>query len=127
MPAAIETTASVDVHGDRRQPSADDTDRLESDAMFARPRRGKQRAGLHCDAQPRLVLEHPLPDDAFQGQTRVADLDLWSHLETKFADQLRVLREAIVENHAGSRDGVLAAGPLARAYTLWVRGSTARL
>jgi hypothetical protein len=48
----------------------------------------------------------------FRGQTRVADLDLWTHLETKLADQLQVLREAIVENHTGRRDGVLAAGPL---------------
>src|SRR5437667_433047 len=35
MPHPVETTASVDVHGDRRQPAAHDPDRLESDAMLA--------------------------------------------------------------------------------------------
>src|SRR5207247_4972132 len=63
-------------------------------------------------APPWLVLEHSLLDDALQGQGRIRDLDLWTHLETKLTDQLHVLGEAIVENDAGCRDGVLATGPL---------------
>ena len=36
MPEPVETTASIDVHGDRGQLAAHDPDRLEADAMIAR-------------------------------------------------------------------------------------------
>src|SRR2546426_7300967 len=94
LPVPVETTASVDVQRDGRQLSAHDTDRLESDAMFVRKRRRKQRAGLHGDAQPWLLLEHPLLEDAFQGQARVSDFDLRTHIETKLADHLQPLRRS---------------------------------
>jgi len=35
-PAPVETTASVDVHGDRSQLAAHDADDFESDAIFVR-------------------------------------------------------------------------------------------
>src|SRR5437870_2960690 len=68
---SIEAAATVDVHRDRRQLSADDTDRLEPDAVLVKERRRQQRSGFDRKAHAWLVLEHALLQDAFQEQPRI--------------------------------------------------------
>ena len=60
----VETSATVDVERDRRELSAHDPDGLESDAALVRKGRWKQGPGLDCDAEPGLVLQHSLLEDA---------------------------------------------------------------
>src|SRR5215470_12292576 len=86
LPAPVETASPIDVHHDRRQLRAHDTDRLESDTAFAVKRRREQRAGLHRDTGPWLVLKHSLFEDCLDKQPRVNDVDVLTHVETKLAD-----------------------------------------
>src|SRR3989449_10526346 len=106
---SIEAAATVDVHRDRRDLSADDTDRLDSDAMLVRKSRREQQPGFNRKAHAFLFLEHPFLHYALQGQSRVGDFELRAGLDAKLSDRLPVLREAIVEHHARRGDRVFPA------------------
>src|SRR5262249_4647444 len=112
LPGPVEAAASVDVQRDRLQLAAHDPDRFETDAALARQCRRSQRPRLYRDAHARFVLEHALLQDAFERHTRIRELDVGALLEIEFAYELDVLRDAIVENDVGRRDGVLTAGPV---------------
>src|SRR3989454_10165966 len=109
---SIETAATVDVHRDRRDLSADNTDRLESDAMLVRKGSKAAAAGFDRNADAFFFLEHAFLEHAFQEQPRIGDLEVGAALDTELADRLPVLREAIVEDHARRGDRVLPASPL---------------
>src|SRR3989449_5065286 len=109
---SIETAATVDVHRDRRDLSADNADRLESDAMLVRKGRRQQRPGFDRNADAFFFLERAFLEHAFQEQPRIGDLEVGAALDTELADRLPVLREAIVEDHARRGDRVLPASPL---------------
>ena len=72
----IEAAATVDVHRDRPDLSADDTDRLDADAMLAKTSRRQQQPGFNRKAHAFLSLEDPFLQYALQGQSRVGDLEL---------------------------------------------------
>jgi hypothetical protein len=55
---SIEAAATVDVHRDRPELSADDTDRLDSDAMLVRNSRRQQQPGFNRKAHAFFFLEH---------------------------------------------------------------------
>src|SRR5207247_5230454 len=71
----IKTAATVDVHRDRRDLSADNTDRLESDAMLVRKGRRQQRPGFNRNADAFFFLEHAFLEHAFEEQPRIGDLE----------------------------------------------------
>src|SRR2546428_11221671 len=109
---SIEAAATVDVHRDRRNLSAHDTDRFDSDAMLVRKSRRQQRPGFNREAHAFFFLEHPFLYYALQEQTRVGDLELRTGLDAKLSDRLPVLRDTIVEHHARRGDRVPLARPL---------------
>src|SRR5207249_11588249 len=83
---SIETAATVDVHRDRRDLSADDTDRLDSDAMLVRKGRRQQRPGLDRNADAFSFLEHAFLEHAFEEQPRIGDLEVGAAFDTELAD-----------------------------------------
>src|SRR2546427_4480191 len=90
---SIETAATVDVHRDRRDLSADNTDRLESDAMLMRKGRRQQRPGFDRNADAFFFLEHAFLEHAFQEQPRIGDLEAGAALDTEPGDRVPVLRD----------------------------------
>src|SRR5438876_2274156 len=93
---SIEAPATVDVHRNRPDLSAHDTDRLDSDAMLVRKDRRQQRPDFNRKAHAFLFLEHPFLQYALQEQPRIDDLELRTGLDAKLSDRLPVLHEAIV-------------------------------
>src|SRR5436309_14981483 len=93
---SIEAAAAVDVHRDRPDLSADDTDRLGADAMLAKTSRRQPQPGINRKAHAFLSVEDPYLQYALQGQSRVGDLEPGAGLDPKFSERLPVLREARV-------------------------------
>jgi len=56
---SIEAAATVDVHRDRPDPSADDTDRLDADAMLVRKSRRQQQPGFNRKVTPSFSWSTP--------------------------------------------------------------------
>src|SRR5206468_11670600 len=71
---SIEAAAAVDVHRDRQDLSAHDTDRFDSDVMLVRKTRRQQQPGFNCYAHAIYDLEHPFLQYALVDNSRDREL-----------------------------------------------------
>src|SRR5262245_1879022 len=109
---SVEATAGVDVHCDWRQLSAHDPDCFKTDAVLVGEGRRQQWPRLDGNAHTRLILQHAFPENAFEEQAGIRELESWARLQAEFGDGLPIGCNSIIENQAGYRDSVLMPGML---------------
>src|SRR5215468_2054875 len=98
---AVDPTSEVNMEGERGHPEAHNADALKAKPLLARYGRGQQQPQLHGHTHPRLLLEDALPQDRFQGQGRVDELQpaLRRFLAFELTDEFQGRRQTIVEHH----------------------------
>src|SRR5262245_7291519 len=109
---SVEAAAGVDVHRDWRQLSAHDPDCFKTNPVLVGNGRRQQWTRLDGNADTRLILQHAFPENAFEEQAWICELESWDRLQAEFGDGLPIDCNSIIENQAGYRDPVLMPGML---------------